>query len=58
MFSLYNGETISALKRISSMWGIPVSLETMNIDGNPIIITASKESVDVAEKGEGPKFDD
>ena len=58
MFSLYNGETISSLKRISTIWGIPVSLETMNIDGNPIIITASKESVDVAEKGEGPKFDD
>jgi stage V sporulation protein R len=58
MFNLYNKETITALNRISDMWGIPVSLETMNNLGEPITITTNGQKTDISKKGSGPKFDD
>ncbi len=58
MFSLKNNETFAALHRISNLWGMPVSLETMDSDGQPITITSNGQKIDISNKGNGPKFDD
>ncbi|MGC8533418.1 MAG: SpoVR family protein [Candidatus Parvarchaeum sp.] len=58
MFSLDNKYTAASLKRLSSMWKVPVELQTMDAEGNPLIIASDGSKISKSSEGDGPKIDE
>jgi stage V sporulation protein R len=58
MFSLYNNYTIKSLHRISRIWKIPVTLQTMDSSGSNISLTSDGNKLYMSKNGKGPKFED
>ncbi len=58
MFSLDNKYTAASLKRLSSMWKVPVELHTMDAEGNPLIIASDGFKISKSSEGDGPKIDE
>ena len=58
IFSLYNDYTVKSLHRLSSLWGVPVVLETMDSTGKPLTLSSDGKTLYKSDKGDGPKFDD
>ncbi|MEM0143036.1 MAG: hypothetical protein QXL94_03680, partial [Candidatus Parvarchaeum sp.] len=58
VFSLDNKYTADSLHRISRLWKVPVELQTMDAEGNPLIISSDGSKLSRSNGGDGPKVDD